>query len=154
MKWKNTGAVKIRESSRSRMPPWPGSSVPLSFTPISRFIADITTSQQKPLRPIIKPASSDNGKFNGVMTGPSTAAISVVVATPPTNPASVLLGLTLGVILMRPIDLPHSYCAISLNSVKPTKNSTSNAPVCLPSSGRISKNATWLKAKTVVIRLQ
>ena len=39
-----TGAAKRNESTRSRMPPWPGMSVPESFAPAARFSIDSARS--------------------------------------------------------------------------------------------------------------
>ena len=43
------------ESRRSRIPPWPGISWPQSFTPKSRFIADITRPPRNPIMATTKP---------------------------------------------------------------------------------------------------
>lgn len=60
-----------------------GNSFPLSLTPISRLMADITTSPQKPLIPINKPANNACNVFSGVSNGPIISDAIMVVITPP-----------------------------------------------------------------------
>lgn len=119
--------MKINESILSRSPPCPGNSFPLSLTPISRLMADITTSPQKPLIPINKPANNACDVFSGVSNGPIISDAIMVVMTPPTRPSSVFPGLTLGTTFLLPQDFPHKYCAISFDSVNAKRNNTSNA---------------------------
>jgi hypothetical protein len=69
MKWKNSGAVYEILSTRSRIPPWPGSSCPVSFSPKSRFTAEMVRSPAKPARLISIPASPASGQLNGVSHG-------------------------------------------------------------------------------------
>ena len=114
--------MKINESILSRSPPCPGNSFPLSLTPISRLMADITTSPQKPLIPINKPANNACNVFSGVSNGPIISDAIMVVMTPPTRPSSVFPGLTLGTTFLLPQDFPHKYCAISFDSVNAKRN--------------------------------
>ena len=138
------------------MPPWPGSRLPLSLTPMSRFSAEMVTSPMKPPTPMISPAAMAMGHSMGVSTGASSTASTVVVATPPRKPSQVLLGLTLGTTLRRPSIFPHRYWQTSLNWVRKTRYSTSPAPPAtgLPAAGSTSRKATWLMLKTMVISPQ
>ncbi len=60
-----------------------GNSFPLSLTPTSRLMADITTSPQKPLIPINKPANNACNVSSGVSNGPIISDTIMVVITPP-----------------------------------------------------------------------
>lgn len=111
--------MKINESILSRIPPCPGNSFPLSLTPTSRLMADITTSPQKPLIPINKPANIACNVFSGVSNGPMIIDAIMVVITPPTRPSSVFPGLTLGTTFLLPQDFPINTVQYRLTRLMP-----------------------------------
>src|SRR5437588_11649958 len=101
------GAVKKIESKRSRKPPWPGISVPESFTAAERFHIDSARSPMTPAAdstaPPITACSSGSSLKNVTCT---TTAVMIETAMPPASPSKVFLGLMRGDILCLPSDLP------------------------------------------------
>ena len=72
------------------------------------------------------------------------APMAVAVATPPTKPSTVLLGLTAGAILWRPRSLPQTYWKTSESWTTSTRKSRSLAPpAASPATGNMSSAGAW-----------
>src|ERR1043165_37756 len=101
------GAVKKIESKRSRKPPWPGISVPESFTSAERFHIDSARSPTTPASESTTPAITawTSGKLGKKVKWMTITAITDG-ATPPISPSMVFFGLMRGESLRRPNDLP------------------------------------------------
>ena len=86
-----TGAANRNESTRSRIPPWPGISVPESFAPAARLSIDSARSPAWAARASERP---EDQRAAGAGRGPtSTSADTTVAATiPPISPAYVFDG--------------------------------------------------------------
>ena len=110
---------------------------------MSRLIALIVTSPAKPATGSTTAMVARPMSCSGVNSGPKNQISAAVVAQPPRKPSQVLLGLTFGMILLRPNSLPQTYCATSLNSVATSRKNTSPAaPAGVWSAGvRIRKAA-------------
>src|ERR1039457_4031220 len=102
-----TGSANSVLSTRSSQPPWPGSSVPLSFTPAPRLRADSQRSPNCPatLAPAVSASATAGGtsgiaqrrkKKPKIRDAPSDAAA----------PSQDLPGLTMGASLWRPTARP------------------------------------------------
>ncbi len=99
--------------------PCPGNSFPLSLTPISRLMADIAASPQKPLTPINKPANNACNVFSGVSNGPIISDAIMVVITPPPDLPAFFPGLTLGTTFLLPQDFPINTVQYRLTLLTP-----------------------------------
>ena len=94
---------------RSKIPPCPGIKLPLSLISRSRFTEEITTSPKNPETLIMKPNIRPSSNVNGVNNGAAKPEQIVIVITAPKKPSQVLFGLTFGIILFRPNNLPQIY---------------------------------------------
>ena len=124
-----TGAVGSRESSRSMMPPWPGSSVPMSLMPRSRLIIDSPRSPSVALAATARPSSRPchhvpSSIRNCMHSAPATIAND----TAPNRPSRVLPGLMRGASLCLPKRQPTAYAPVSLTTVSSRNVSTRQGP--------------------------
>ena len=103
------GALNKRLSSKSRMPPMPGNSLPESFTPASRLNSD---SIRSPMTAVssTKPENDGVQKIHAGHLPPkkcTNARLAPVETTiAPAKPSHVLPGLMRGIILCRPMSEP------------------------------------------------
>ena len=99
------GAVNIRLSRLSRIPPWPGIKVPESLIPEPLFNTDSNKSPTCAMIDIIKPRESNSlkDKFNQFFKANVAAMPNII---PPIDPSMVFLGLILGNILFLPNLVP------------------------------------------------
>src|SRR5579885_1549017 len=96
------------------MPPWPSIIEPQSLAPRPRLTAESASPPRKPASTITADIAPACHGENGVIHH-KAAPIAVAHAPPPTKPATVLDGLTLGAIRRRPNSFPNTYCNTSLN---------------------------------------
>ena len=124
---RKTGPVSASESILSKIPPCPGIALPVSLIPISLLIAETTTSPMKPVIAITRQTIRISISENGVKKRKKYPTITVVI-TPPISPSQVLFGLTLGIILYLPNNLPQVNWKLSFISVINTMNNKSALP--------------------------
>ena len=99
------GATRMRLSIRSSTPPCPGRSVPESFAPAARLMADSSRSDASPTGPM-KAASVRVGPVRMPAEAAMSRAATAAAANPASVPSHVFPGLMLGAIRRRPIRRP------------------------------------------------
>src|SRR5699024_637872 len=112
---------------------------------------DMTRPPRKPIILMINAIKKAWAKLKGVIHH-SRAPSKLADKMPPTVPAHVLEGDTLGAISFLPTSLPHTYCNTSEDCTTSIKNSISKICRCLkPGSSRVSRAGTWEIQNTLIM---
>ena len=96
-----SGAVRMNESIRSKIPPCPGIKFEESFAPASLFIKDSIRSESWPKIPI-NPPKTNAWKISSCAVLLKIAAAIRQTRKPAIAPSQVLCGLTTGASFLRP----------------------------------------------------
>ena len=86
------GAANRNESTRSRMPPWPGIRVPESLAPAARLSSDSATSPDWAVTAISRPSTTAHAAGPGRPPRSERAPTTIAATVPPMTPLQVLLG--------------------------------------------------------------
>src|SRR5207248_6030474 len=130
------GALKRSASMRSSRPPWPGSSVPLSFAPNARLSIDSERSPRGPSTAAPAPMSAaPQAGSSGSQICRTTSAPAMLPAAPPSAPSHVLLGEMRSYSLRRPKARPAKYANESLSQVTVRVRTIHHSPRGIPRRG-------------------
>src|SRR6202789_2527085 len=125
------GAAAVTLSMRSSIPPCPGSSMPLSFSPAERLNMLSVRSPMMEKMPTAQPNITAHADGSPKWAAPHQAT-SATSSSPPSAPSRVLPGLTRGASFRRPRLRPAKYAPTSAAITSSNSQSTSTGPRAKP----------------------